>query len=83
MQDNTRRKGCLKQKIMSAATPKPRLVPQVPKIKKSILLIYNKLSLFAVQKTKIGEKSSEKLYFIKKACMIEEKLLYLRTEYTN
>jgi hypothetical protein len=34
MQDNTRRKGCLKQKIMPAATPKPRLVPQVPKIKK-------------------------------------------------
>lgn len=31
MQDNTRRKGCLKQKIMPAATPKPRLVPQVPK----------------------------------------------------
>lgn len=81
MQDNTRRKGCLKQKIMPAATPKPRLVPQVPK--KSILLIYNKLSPFAVQKTKIGEKSSEKLFYYKKACMIEEKLLHLRTEYTN
>ena len=83
MQDNTRRKGCLKQKIMPAATPKQRLVPQVPKIKKSILLIYNKLSPFAVQKTKIGEKSSEKLFFYKKACMIEEKFLHLRTKYTN
>ena len=67
MQDNTRRKGCLKQKIMPAATPKPRLVPQVPKKKKSILLIYNKLSLFAVQKTKNRRKIVRKTIYLQKS----------------